>query len=42
LHTESEWYESTSDNIIAEITGSELPNEVLVLGGHFDSWDTGS
>ena len=42
LHTESEWYESTSDNIIAEITGSELPNEIIVLGGHYDSWDTGS
>ena len=39
---ENEWYTSTSHNIIAEITGSEYPEEILLLGGHFDSWDTGS
>ena len=39
---QSEWYNSTSHNIIAEITGSEYPEEILLLGGHFDSWDTGS
>jgi carboxypeptidase Q len=27
--------------VIAEITGSELPNEVVVIGGHIDSWDVG-
>jgi carboxypeptidase Q len=42
LHIESEWYKSRSDNLIAEITGEERPEEVLVLGGHFDSWDVGS
>ena len=26
---------------MAEITGSEFPNEVIVLGGHTDSWDVG-
>jgi carboxypeptidase Q len=42
LHIESEWYKSRSDNVIAEIRGTEKPEEVLVLGGHFDSWDVGS
>jgi hypothetical protein len=26
-------------NVIAEITGSTLPNEVILIGGHLDSWD---
>lgn len=30
-----------SANVIGEITGSELPNEIIVMGGHLDSWDTG-
>jgi carboxypeptidase Q len=28
-------------NIMAEIVGSEFPNEVVVFGGHIDSWDVG-
>jgi hypothetical protein len=28
-------------NVIGEIRGSELPNEVIVIGGHLDSWDKG-
>ncbi len=28
-----------SHNVIAEIKGSEFPNEVIVIGGHLDSWD---
>ena len=31
----------SSRNIMAEIVGRELPNEVVVLGGHSDSWDVG-
>jgi Zn-dependent M28 family amino/carboxypeptidase len=31
-----------SHNVIGEITGSELPGEVFVLGGHLDSWDLGT
>ena len=31
-----------SSNIIAEIRGSEKPDEIIALGGHIDSWDVGS
>ena len=30
-----------SYNVIGELRGRDLPNEVVVLGGHFDSWDPG-
>ena len=30
-----------SRNVVAEIVGREFPNEVVVLGGHIDSWDVG-
>ncbi|MDP5158789.1 MAG: M20/M25/M40 family metallo-hydrolase [Flaviramulus sp.] len=30
-----------SHNVIGEITGSEFPNEYMVVGGHLDSWDLG-
>ncbi len=30
-----------SRNVVAEIIGSEFPDEVVVLGGHIDSWDVG-
>ncbi len=30
-----------SYNVIGEITGSESPNEYMVVGGHLDSWDLG-
>ncbi|MFN0274371.1 MAG: M28 family peptidase [Chitinophagales bacterium] len=33
--------EKKSYNVIGEITGSELPNEIIVVGGHLDSWDVG-
>jgi hypothetical protein len=29
-------------NIVAEIPGTELPNEYVMLSAHFDSWDGGS
>jgi len=28
-------------NVIAEIKGSEFPDEYIVVGGHLDSWDIG-
>ena len=33
--------EAHSYNLIAEITGTEFPEEIIVVGGHFDSWDLG-
>ena len=32
---------ATSHNVVAEIRGSERPDEVIVMGGHIDSWDVG-
>jgi len=30
-----------SYNVIGEITGTEFPDEFIVVGGHLDSWDLG-
>ena len=30
-----------SSNVVGEIRGSERPDEVIVIGGHLDSWDKG-
>ncbi|PWI30413.1 peptidase M28 family protein [Flavobacteriaceae bacterium LYZ1037] len=30
-----------SYNVIGEITGSQFPNEYILVGGHLDSWDLG-
>lgn len=30
-----------SYNVIAEIRGTEKPTEIITVGGHLDSWDTG-
>jgi hypothetical protein len=30
-----------SANVVGEIRGTEMPNEVIVVGGHLDSWDKG-
>jgi len=31
--------DTTSYNVIGEIKGAEYPNEIIVIGGHLDSWD---
>jgi carboxypeptidase Q len=33
--------EVTSHNVVGELRGRELPDEVVVLGCHLDSWDVG-
>ncbi len=33
--------DAPSRNAVAEIRGRELPDEVVVIGGHIDSWDVG-
>jgi len=32
----------TSQNVFAEITGAEKPEEIVALGAHLDSWDVGT
>jgi carboxypeptidase Q len=31
-----------SANVVGEIRGGELPEEIILLGGHLDSWDLGT
>ncbi|RTE53065.1 peptidase M28 family protein [Arenibacter aquaticus] len=33
--------DADSFNVIGEIKGSTYPNEIMVVGGHLDSWDLG-
>ncbi len=34
--------DASSRNIVLELKGTEKPNEVVVMGGHIDSWDLGA
>ena len=34
--------DAQSYNVVGEVLGSERPDEVVVIGGHFDSWDVGT
>lgn len=35
----NEWYDNPPMfNVVGEVHGSELPNEVVIIGAHFDSW----
>ncbi len=43
LHSESKWKgEVSSGNVILDIIGSEKPEEIVLIGGHLDSWDLGT
>lgn len=36
----SKWHpDALSHNVIGEIRGSERPDEIILVGGHLDSWD---
>ena len=42
LYMEGRFVEDvTSQNVMGEVKGSVYPDEVIVLGGHIDSWDVG-
>ena len=46
-HIEAEWQNEISgpmqvSNVVAEIAGSELSHEWVLLGAHLDSWDLGT
>jgi carboxypeptidase Q len=43
LYMEAKWVEGdfVTHNLIGEITGSTYPEQILLMGGHVDSWDTG-
>ncbi|TRY29382.1 M20/M25/M40 family metallo-hydrolase [Aliiglaciecola sp. M165] len=43
LHSESKWKgEVSSGNVILDLIGSEKPEEIVLIGGHLDSWDLGT
>ncbi len=33
--------DAPSANVVAELTGSERPDEIVIIGAHIDSWDVG-
>lgn len=42
LYMEAHFEEEVSTyNLVGDIVGSEYPEEILLMGGHIDSWDVG-
>ena len=40
MRTQAGWRgRATSGNVIAEVVGSEAPEEIVIIGAHLDSWD---
>jgi carboxypeptidase Q len=33
--------DAQSHNVVGELRGRELPDQIVLVGGHFDSWDVG-
>jgi hypothetical protein len=42
IKTEFDMSKTTAFNVIAEIPGTTKPQEVVMVGGHFDSWHMGT
>lgn len=43
MNIEVEWTKAVSGfNIIAEIPGTDLKDEIVMIGGHFDTWHSGT
>jgi hypothetical protein len=44
MNIKNTFYEDTLDsfNVVAEIPGTDLADEVVIVGGHLDSWHTGT
>lgn len=43
LHSESKWKgDVSSGNVVLDLIGSEKPEEIVLIGGHLDSWDLGT
>jgi len=42
LELDCGWREDAlSHNVVGELTGTERPEEIVLIGGHLDSWDVG-
>ena len=43
IRSTAAWHgDVTSGNVVMDIIGSELPDEIVLIGGHLDSWDLGT
>lgn len=43
IRSGAQWTGDTeSGNVILDLVGSEKPNEIVLIGGHLDSWDLGT